>query len=111
MTLHVEYCPINWMKHSTVGFLPAFGLYRIDDVSVAAGISSMDEAEYSKKIGNHVRDDDRDKLFLHNGGDPLEKIYRAAYLGEVSEYFGDSPVTNRYIRMKTSLWSGGIMWS
>ena len=40
-----------------------------------------------------------EKLFAHNGGNPLEKIYRVAYLGEVFEYFGYSPVTNRYIQL------------
>ncbi len=40
-----------------------------------------------------------EKLFSHNGGDPLDKIYRAAYLGEVTEYSGYDLVTNRYIQL------------
>ncbi len=47
------------------------------------------------------------KLFDHNGGDFLEKTYRAAYLGEVEEYFGYSPVTNQYIQLTFSqYWYG-----
>ncbi len=48
-----------------------------------------------------------EKLFLHNGGDPLDKIYRAAYLGEVTEYFGYDAVTNRYIQMTFGQYSYG----
>ena len=48
-----------------------------------------------------------EKLFLHNGGDPLDKIYRAAYLGEVTEYFGYNPVTNRYIQLTFGQYSYG----
>ncbi len=48
-----------------------------------------------------------EKLFLHNGGDPLEKIYRAAYLGEVTEYSGYNPVTNRYIQLTFGQYSYG----
>lgn len=48
-----------------------------------------------------------EKLFSHNGGDPLEKIYRAAYLGEVTEYSGYDPVTNRYMQLTFGQYSYG----
>lgn len=48
-----------------------------------------------------------EKLFSHNGGDPLDKIYRAAYLGEVTEYCGYNPVTNRYIQLTFGQYSYG----
>ncbi|MBQ3028062.1 MAG: PAS domain-containing protein, partial [Lachnospiraceae bacterium] len=47
------------------------------------------------------------KLFAHNGGNPLEKMYRAAYMGEVEEYFGYNPVTNRYIQLTFSQYRYG----
>lgn len=47
------------------------------------------------------------KLFAHNGGNPIEKIYRAAYLGEVEEYTGYSPVTNRYMQLTFSQYRYG----
>ncbi len=39
------------------------------------------------------------RLFMHNGGEPLEKIYRAAYYGEVVEYSGYNPATNQYMHL------------
>ncbi len=48
-----------------------------------------------------------EKLFSHNGGDPLDKIYRAAFLGEITEYCGYSPVTNRYIQLTFGQYSYG----
>lgn len=47
------------------------------------------------------------KLFAHNGGNPMEKLYRAAYLGEVEEYSGYSPVTNRYMQLTFSQYQYG----
>ncbi|MBQ8800562.1 MAG: EAL domain-containing protein [Lachnospiraceae bacterium] len=48
-----------------------------------------------------------ERLFAHNGGNPLEKVYRAAYLGEVEEYFGYNPATNRYIQLTFSQYRYG----
>lgn len=47
------------------------------------------------------------KLFAHNGGNYMDKLYRAAYLGEVEEYFGYSTVTNRYIQLTFSQYRYG----
>ena len=49
------------------------------------------------------------KLFAHNGGDPLERIYKAAYFGEVEEYFGYNPASNRYIQLTFSQYRYGYV--
>jgi len=66
-------------------------------------------AEQSRMCGGDLRRMQFlvEKLFYHNGGTPLEKLYRAAYLGEVEEYYGYSPVTNRYMHLTFSQYRYG----
>lgn len=49
------------------------------------------------------------KIFDHSGGDYMEKMYRAAYKGEVEEYYGYSPVTNRYVQITFSQYKYGYV--